>query len=106
MAIYDDLIPFFDNGPLKRKVGFSMISVANDIREEDPGTTNHDNRVIWAKKVLSQLKVNLGGEELDKILWLILAENSDLTIAQISSATDAVVKGQVETMINFVADGS
>ena len=49
MATYAELRQLFSDGDLKNRIEVAVVVAAEAIRIEDFGTTNHANRVLWAK---------------------------------------------------------
>lgn len=95
MATYAELLSISENSTLKNKIRVAVIVAAEAVRTEVNTTPNHANRLIWAKSVFQH-----PNGEADRMLWAVLAQNKDLTTAQITSATDA----QVQTAVNNAVD--
>ena len=76
------------------------LKFASDIRAEDPLTTNHANRILWANAVM---KEDVGGEMV-KRMQVYCAQNA--TIAEAGdSATDNDIAYVVAVMLDQEADG-
>ncbi len=101
MATYTELADLIRDQPLRDKITASCLVAADTIRQEDGATTNHANRVIWAKKVLADPRA-----ETAMIIPLVIAANRAATAEAISGASDAAIQSAVDAVIDFVADGS
>jgi hypothetical protein len=101
MATYTELRTLINDSTLKDKVAIACLIAAETIRTEDVGTTNHANRVKWAKKVLIDPDGNA-----DDMLRALLAQNAAATVATITSATDATIQTAVNAAVNIFADGA
>jgi hypothetical protein len=55
MATLEDINKLKYDATLRRRFESAMDKSATDILNEDPGTTNHANRIKWAKDVLYNL---------------------------------------------------
>jgi len=101
MATYAELRGLFNNTELQNKIEVACIVAAETIRGEDPGTTNHTNRLVWAKQTFNAPR-NMS----EKMLMAVLAANKDLTTAAILAATDAAIQTNVNAAVDVFADGS
>lgn len=101
MASYEELVEISNDGALRRKILASMAIAADTIRTEDGGTTNHANRVIWAKQALDKPETKL-----NEMINLVLAANKDATKSAILGASDSTIQTNVNSVIDFLADGS
>lgn len=100
MAEYSDLYQLFAHGDLRNKIRVAVIIAAETIRNEDGGTTNHANRLLWAAEAFANPK-----SVADKMLMALLASNSELTIAQITGASDAAIQTKVDAAVDIFATG-
>ena len=101
MAGYAEIRGLFADSTLKNKVEVACIVAAEAIRGEDAGTTNHANRLVWAKEAFTSPSGTAS-----KMWMALLAANKDLTVQQIQEATDAAIQTKVDAAINLFADGS
>lgn len=101
MAAYTDLFNLYNDSALKNRVRVASIIAAETVMTEDGGTTNHANRLIWAKKVFQN-----SAFEAKRMLLAVLAANNMATIANIISATDTAIQINVDDHIDLFADGS
>jgi len=101
MATYIELRGLYGNGDLENKVEVACIVAAESIRNEDAGTTNHANRLVWAKSAFSNPNTVAV-----QMLMALLAANKDLTVAQIEGASDAAIQTAVDNAVDIFADGS
>lgn len=101
MATYEEIADLFEDPILKEKSRVALIVAAQTIFDEDPGTTNHANRVIWARYVINNTEDGVG-----PAVRAILAANKDAPVSAIQSATDALVQSNIDAIVDFFADGS
>jgi hypothetical protein len=97
MAIYSDLATLVYDDALIARVSVAIAIAAETIRAEDPATPDHDLRKSWARRTL----VNVDGMA-RQMLWVLIAQNKDATLAQIAGATDAAVQNAVDTAIELL----
>lgn len=100
MATLAELSGFLNDPSLTSKCNAACLVAAAAIINEDAGTANHANRLLWAKKVF-QDPVGQG----TLMLRAVLALNSTATTAQITGAADATIQSAVNTAVNVVATG-
>lgn len=100
MATYTELRGLVNDPTLKDKISVALLIAAEAIRTEDTGTANHANRVKWAKKVLQDPDGNS-----DDMLRALLAQNAELSVAQIQGVTDTNLQTAVNNAVNLFADG-
>lgn len=101
MATLTELSSLLNDGPLTDKTKAACLVAAQAIITENSGTTNHANRLKWAKKVF-QDPVSQG----TLMLRAVLAANSTATLTQINSASDSTIQTAVNAAVDVVADGS
>ena len=101
MAAYSELRGLFNNSELKNKVEVACIVAAEAIMQEDTGTTNHSNRLVWAKKAFEDPNQTANG-----MLMALLAQNKDQTTGVITGASDAQIQTNVDTAVDLFADGN
>ncbi len=101
MATYVELRQLFSDGNLKNRIEVAVIVAAEAIRIEDIGTTNHVNRVLWAKAAFERPNAIR-----DQMLMALLAANKDATVANITGATDAAIQAKVDAAVDVFVDGS
>lgn len=100
MASYTELYGLWSNADLRNKVAVACIVAADMIRTEDVGTTNHANRLIWAKVALAS-----PASQADTMLMAILAQNKALTVTAILGAADSALQTAVNNAVNILATG-
>lgn len=100
MATYTELFDLHSNTDLLNKVVVACIISAEQIKDEDPGTANHANRLIWAAAVFSNPRA-----ESERMYWALLAANNAATVIQIENATDEAIQGQVDDHVDLFATG-
>lgn len=101
MATYEELFSLRNNSAIKNKVTSAVVIAAETVMNEDGGTTNHANRVIWAKGVFES-----PANEAGRMFWAVLAANSAASVSAIEGATDAAIQANVDDHIDLFADGS
>jgi len=101
MATYMEIKELYNHSDLQDKVEVACIVAAETIRTEDTGTTNHANRMVWAKSAFDNPTQTRNG-----MLMALLAANNELTVAQITGASDATIQAKVDAAVDVFADGS
>jgi hypothetical protein len=101
MATYAELEQESRDGTLFLKVKVACFIAANTIAAEAGATTNHTNRLLWAKQVYQDPE-----REAKRMLWAVLAANQAATLAAIQAATDAQVQTAVNGAIDVFANGT
>lgn len=100
MATYLELRQLFGNGDLLNRIEVAVIVAAETIRNENEATTNHANRLLWAKEVFGAPRPSA-----EKMLMALLAANKALTTAQLLAAADATLQTAVDNAVNIFATG-
>jgi len=98
MASYEELVDLYQDEELKDKVLGSVAISADTIRLEDPSTTNHANRLVWALAATKEPKIKR-----DEIMLLVLAINEAATVQNIKEALDSKIQTDVDSVIDFFA---
>lgn len=101
MATYTELYDLQNNDVLRNKIAVAIVVAADVIRAEAPATTNHANRLIWAKAALQNPQA-----EAVRMTWGVLAQNKALSVAQITGASDANILTAVQAAIDLFATGT
>jgi len=101
MATYVELAGLFTNNDLQLKIEVAITIAAEAVRSEVDTTTNHANRLLWAKDAFRDPR----GMR-DQMLKAMLAQNKTASTATILAATDATIQTAVEAAIDIFADGS
>jgi hypothetical protein len=98
VASYADLFTEYKSTLLLERVAVAVIIAADTILNEDPATTNHANRLVWAKDAF------INPENYSrKFLAAILAANKNATVAQIQGSTDAQIQNNVDAAVDVFA---
>lgn len=100
-ATYDELATLESDPDLQKKVEVALWVAVATIAAEDPGTTNHANRLKHAK----QLMGDSDGYKA-KYMKFLIGANADQELAAIQQASDAAVQTKVNAAIDIFADGS
>jgi|SRR5687768_201070 len=98
MATYAELLTAAENETLINKVRVATVVAATTVMLEADTTTNHVNRLAWAKTVFADPTV--AGQ---KMLWPVLAQNRTFTLTQILTADDTTVQNAVNSAVNVFA---
>ena len=101
MATYEDLRTLFNHNELLNKIAVACIVAAEAIRTEAPSTTNHANRLVWAKAAFVDTKTIR-----KHMLMAVLAANKTLDVSAITGASDASIQSTVNSAVDVLADGS
>lgn len=100
MATYAELYNLHNNSALRNRVIIAVVVAAETVMNEDPGTANHANRLLWASDVFANPTA-----EANRMFMAVLAANKDQTIAQIEAATDVAIQNNVGAHIDLFATG-
>jgi hypothetical protein len=98
MATYISLVAEAGADVLRQQIKMAISVSAMTITNEAAGTTNHANRLLWAKNALGNPDA-----EVNRVVWHVLASNAASTIAQINAATDAQVQTAVDLAVTLFA---
>ena len=101
MATYTELRGIFDHGELRNRIEVACVVAATAIRSEDAGTTNHANRLVWARHVFSEPSMMS-----KRMHMALLGTNAGATVATITGVTDANLQTLVNAAVDTFADGS
>src|SRR5574343_300575 len=88
MASYADIGAFWVNAntPLHQRFLGGCMKAAYDVLNEDPGTTNHANRMTWANVILAGTEAECQAK-VTQMFRYALASNATLQ-SSLDSATD------------------
>lgn len=98
MATYDELLTASQNDALNKKVRVAVFIAAEVVRTESVSTQNHANRLLWAKSVFSDPRAAA-----EKMIWAVLAQNKDASLAAITGASDTQVQSAVNAAVDVFA---
>lgn len=101
MATYSELVQLANNNTLLDRMAAAVAVQADVIRQETAGTTNHTNRLKWAKQAFSDPKAMA-----NKMSWAILAANVAQTLTAIQNASDSALLTAVAAAVDTFADGT
>ena len=101
MATYAELLTAAENDALTKRVRVAVVVAAEKIRVESTGTTNHANRLTWARQVF----IDPAGVT-QRMLWAVLAQNRAVALASIIAADDATVQTAVDAAVDVFAVGA
>jgi len=99
LDLYNTLVADVGNHVLWRKAFVACLKAAADIRNEDAGTANHANRLIWAQAVEQD------PEAKTREMRYRIMENATVQAAP-TEATDNDVQFVVNSLIDDFATGS
>lgn len=79
---------------LKNRVASAIAKAAQDVLNEDPGTTNHANRVIWANSALLDAR-----SVAERMMWGVVGNATIQTSGEASTDNDIqfVINGLIDT---------
>lgn len=100
MATYTELRNLFNHDGLRNRLEVAIVVAAEAIRNEEPTTDNHANRLLWAQSAFSNVTT-----QRDKMLMALLAANRELTVEQLTGAADTALQTAVNDVINLFATG-
>lgn len=98
MATYKELYDLYAQGSgLRNQATIAILKAAGDIMNESPATSNHANRLVWAKRVLVS-----PGDEAAKFMWPLLANATVAATALNANDNDVqfVVNSYIDTFAN------
>jgi len=101
MADYAELFNLRNDSALLNRVAIACVVAAGEIRNEPPSTSNHNNRLVWAREAFESPQMVAG-----KMWMALLAANKDLTVQQIQEAGDAAIQTRVNEVVDLFATGS
>ena len=90
MASYEDLRKLFDNDTMRNRVDVAIVKSANNLLAGTPTTGETD----WAAVAFQNPR-----REGDKAYMAVLASNSELTVEQITGASDAALQVSVDNVV-------
>ena len=105
MATYTELFNLNKDTDIQNKAEMAMASIMTAILNNqdtaangfDDVTANHDKRVKWASESLSRVRA-----EAQKILWPVLIENEEQSVATIKNApVDSFVTFMKHYIVNY-----
>ena len=100
MATYTELYGLHNDSDLRNRVAVACMVAAEAINNEDAGTDNHVNRLVWATQIFANPRA-----EAERMFWAILAANVGLAIEAIQGAADSAIQSQVDTHVDLFATG-
>jgi len=101
MATLTEIATLLNDPGLNDKCKSACLIAAQAIQVEAAGTTNHANRLKWAKKVFTD-PVSAGTD----LLRAVLAANNTAPLASIQAATDSQIQTAVNAAVDTFADGT
>lgn len=99
MAYVDTYNLRYNSATLKPKTEVAVVTAATNVLNEDAGTANHANRILWAQWALKNSK-----QATEQMLWGVVGNAT--IVADGDSASDADVQFVVNSYIDSFADGS
>ena len=100
MATYAELYGLHNDSALRNRVMVACIVAAEVVMDEDGGTPNHANRLLWAASVLVNPQA-----EARRMFMAVLAANKDATVENIKGALDPQIQTNVDDHIDLFATG-
>lgn len=98
MATYAELLSAFENETLKKRIRVACWVAADIVRAESNATTNHANRMLWAREVFRNPDVVA-----EQMITAVLAQNRAVALATILAADDAAVQTAVNNAVDLLA---
>lgn len=99
MATYAELSDLVTDATFQKRIRFALLKAAFDISNEDPATTDHFDRLNWARDVLdNKAAIDLGHVALGVVLNPSIGDAG-------SAAPDADIQFQVNSMISDLVGG-
>lgn len=101
MATDTELYGLLNDSELRNRVFIASIVAAEGVLNEDGGTPNHANRLLWAAAVFSTPTA-----EVKRMFMAVLAANKGQSVAAIQGASEAQILTNVNDHIDLFATGS
>ncbi len=101
MATYAEILQAGEDENLKKKVRVAVVIAAEAVRTELVNVVNHTNRLKWAKSVFVDPDTAA-----KRMVWAVLAQNKDATLAAITGASDSAVQAAVNAAVDVFSDGA
>lgn len=98
MATYAELLQAEQDPALHNKIRVAVVIAAEIVRTESNATSNHANRLVWAKGAYGDPDL-----EVKRMKRAVLAQNKTATYAAIVGADDATVQSAVNNAIDVFA---
>lgn len=99
MASYSELYAVTSDPGLLERIAVAVAVAAQGINEESPATPYHDRRRRWARYALAS-PLNVANQ----IVWALVAQYADQTVAAITGATDAQILAAVESTVPVLVE--
>lgn len=100
MATDIELYGLLNDSALRNRVFISCIIAAEGVLNEDAGTPNHANRLIWAASVFFNPMA-----EVKRMFMAVLAANKDVSVEAIRGASEAQILANVNDHIDLFVGG-
>lgn len=109
MATYAELLTALGAQEVKDKVTVAILIIVDKVNAgDDTGggfdAANHDNRVVWARRISSDPEG--APKEAGRFFPLIIAANRAASLPDILAASDAAVQANTEQTVDLFADGT
>lgn len=98
MATYLEIYALRVDTNMIQKLTTAILVACNTVRTEASNVPFHQNRVAWAQHAIKEPEAFAS-----KALGLLLAQNKELTVAQINAVSDANLQTAVDGLINTLA---
>lgn len=100
MATDLELYGLHNDSELRNRVLIQCVIAAEAVMNEDGGTPNHANRLIWAASTFENPRT-----EADRMFIAVLAANKDASVEAIKGASEAQILTNVNDHIDLFATG-
>ena len=87
-----------ETGTLRKKFVGACLKAAYDIANEDPGTANHANRLIWSNAVLTGTRDEVEQKAVEMLRYAVVSN------ATIQAAGDDAADNDVQYVVNSQID--
>lgn len=102
-ATYSDVYTLINDGPTQNRVLIACLKTAYNVNNESTGTTNHANRLAWAKATLAN-PVSAASNALKFVLAAHYAANPAVDLPTlIGLLTDATLQSYVDASLGVFA---
>lgn len=99
MATYAEILVASENATLNNQVRVAISVAADKIRTAASPPANQAKRLKWAAQAITNPDAIT-----PVMVRVVLAQNRNLTLAQITSATDSAIQNAVDAGVDLFAD--
>lgn len=99
LTAYETIYGLYLSTPLRRRIAVACVVAARGIFGENGATSNHANRLIWARQAIADVDAMAL-----TVIWGVLSDNAVRTAGE--NATDAQVQSALDAVVDTFAIGA